>query len=95
MVNILENGPLRKFLRERSRRSPPELLFQGTLDEVTAAIAEEKEAIDDYAELENKLRAKGLASAADIVKEIRSDEQDHLIKFQSMRARLQLIPEIG
>ena len=86
ITGILEDGPIRQALRERKvlKRSPTELLFQGILDRIRSAIAEEKEAIDDYAELENKLRAEGFNIDADTVKEIRSDEQDHLIKFQEM-----------
>jgi hypothetical protein len=52
--------------------------------EITAAIAEEKEAIDDYADLENKLRKAGLNSQADIVNEIRNDEIDHKKKFEAL-----------
>jgi len=65
------------------------VLFKGTLDEVIAAIAEEKEAIDDYAELENKLRREGLTSDADIVNEIRGDEMDHRVKFEAMLKRME------
>jgi len=64
------------------------VLFKGTRDEVIAAIAEEKEAIDDYAELENKLRREGLTSEADIVNEIRNDEMDHRVKFEAMLKRM-------
>jgi rubrerythrin len=60
------------------------LLFKSVKDEVKAAVFEEKEAIDDYAELENKLRKAGLISNADVVNEIRSDEVDHLAKFEMM-----------
>ena len=90
MPHILDDGPIRRALRERKvlKRSPTELLFHGTLDEVESAVSEEKEAIDNYATLENKLSAKGLVSDAEIVKEIRSDEQDHLIKFTAMFNRI-------
>jgi len=66
------------------------VLFKGTLDEVISAIAEEKEAIDDYAELENKLRREGLTTDADIVNEIRNDEMDHRVKFEEMLERLKV-----
>ena len=52
--------------------------------EITAAIAEEKEAIDDYAHLENELRKAGLNSEADIVNEIRKDEMDHKKRFEAL-----------
>jgi len=54
-------------------------------DEIDAAIAEEKEAIDDYTTLESHLRARGLIFEANIVHEIRSDEIDHRSKFQVMK----------
>ena len=61
------------------------LLYTETIkQEITAAIAEEKEAIDDYADLENKLRKAGLNSEADIVNEIRNDEMDHKKKFEAL-----------
>jgi hypothetical protein len=64
------------------------LLFKETRDEIVAAVAEEKEAIDDYAELINKLRKAGLNSEADIVTEIRNDERDHKVKFEEMLKRI-------
>jgi rubrerythrin len=61
------------------------LLYTKTItDRINAAIAEEKEAIDDYAELENQLREAGLSAQADIVNEIRFDEMDHKVKFEVM-----------
>lgn len=59
-------------------------LFKGLHDEVKAALAEEEEAIDNYAELENKLRNAGFNEDADIVHEIRGDEIDHRAKFEVM-----------
>jgi len=62
----------------------PLLYTQTIQQEISAAIAEEKEAIDDYAQLENKLRQAGLSSQADIVNEIKTDEMDHKVKFEAM-----------
>lgn len=65
-----------------------EPFYKGLKDEVISAIAKEKDVIDDYGELENKLREKGLNYDAGIVTEIRNDEIDHLVKFEAMRKRL-------
>ena len=65
-----------------------ELLFKSTPEQVVAAIAHEKEAIDDYAELEARLRAEGKTAEADIVHEIRNDELDHLDKFVAMLKKM-------
>lgn len=60
------------------------ILFGGLEDRIKGAIAEEKEAIDDYAELENILNRAELSSQAFIVNEIRNDELDHRKKFEIM-----------
>jgi rubrerythrin len=84
------------------QREVPILYTNTVLDRVDAAIPEEKEATDDYAELENQLReaaamaeksgnhdkAVFLSSAADTVSEIRTDEMDHLAKFLQMHKTL-------
>lgn len=66
-----------------------EMLYKSLRDEVLSAIAKERDVIDDYAELENKLRENGLTHDADTVNEIRNDEMDHRIKFQVMLDVLQ------
>jgi hypothetical protein len=60
------------------------MLYKGTLDEINEAISKEKDVIDDYAELENKLRTHGLDAEGDIVHEIRDDEIDHKRKFEAI-----------
>jgi len=64
------------------------LLFKSTIEQVVGAIAHETEAIDDYAELENRFRADGLTAEADTTNEIRNDEVDHLGKFMVMLKKL-------
>ena len=66
----------------------PILYVNTILGRIDNAAGKEKDAIDDYAELENDLRAKGLNAEADVVHEIRDDEIDHLQKFEAMRLRL-------
>lgn len=89
VAGILEDGPLRKALRGTRLLEAP-TLFRGAIEgDVMSAIAEEKEAIDDYADLESKLRRAGDNTNADIVKEIRNDELDHREKFQRMLERMQ------
>jgi rubrerythrin len=53
-----------------------------------SAIFKEVDAIDNYAEIINKLRAEGRAVDADIVAEIRDDEIDHKAKFEAILERL-------
>ena len=86
---ILGEGPVRKRLRELRSPDIP-LLFKGTISRVEQAIAEEKEAIDEYAELENQLRKEGDKAEADIVNEIRNDEMDHRVKFEQMLRRMKV-----
>lgn len=91
MAGILEDGPLRRILRGQTSDIDWRDEAEGTVEsQVTRAIAKEKEAIDDYAELEHKLRRVGLNGEADIVKEIRNDELDHREKFQRMLERMQV-----
>lgn len=59
-----------------------------TLDMIEAAIPEEKEAIEDYTNLENRLRSEELTDDADTVKEIKNDETDHKAKFEAMFRKL-------
>jgi rubrerythrin len=60
------------------------LEFNNIDDMIEGAIAEEKEAIDDYARIINRLDLIGFPKEAEIVKEIRDDEIDHRNKFEKM-----------
>ena len=106
-VSIQQMGKIRietvdDLINARLGELPQEvsILYMNTfLDRVDNAIGKEKDAIDDYAELENQYRdaaktaekagntelATKLRNQADIVKEIRDDEVDHLEKFTVMR----------
>lgn len=59
-----------------------------TLDMIGAAIPEEKEAIEDYTNLETQLRSEGLTDEAGTVNEIKNDEVDHKTKFEAMFRKL-------
>ena len=74
---LLEEGPLRKLLRGRGRRSSPEVVPTIARSEMGRLITDEEKAWVEYNELANHPAIRQNASAQSTILKIAEDEQRH------------------
>lgn len=87
MANILENGPLRKFLRGRGRRNSPEVPTIARL-EMATLITDEEKAWVEYSQLAKEPVFTPDMQASLIL--ISEDEKRHAETLKNLLRRLEL-----
>jgi len=85
MARVLEEGPIRRFLRERSTKHQEILGKAGLLMRIDRDIGDEAQAEKEYSELAKELEDAGFHIEANIVREIRDQEKMHGIKLVNIR----------